>query len=108
MVVIVNQALFSTGKNDWETPQDLFDELNQEFHFTLDPCCTPKTAKCSKFYTERENGLAQDWTGEVVFCNPPYSDNQQTEWVKKCYEHGQRGGGRSYAHSGQDGHQAFP
>ena len=92
MIFILSQALFSTGKNDWATPQDLFDELDVEFHFTLDPCATPETAKCAKFYTEEDDGLAQDWTGETVFCNPPYSDKQQTEWVKKCYEHGVQGG----------------
>lgn len=92
MSLIVSQALFSTGKNDWATPQELFDELDAEFHFTLDPCATPETAKCAKFYTEKDNGLVQDWTGETVFCNPPYSDQQQTEWVRKCYEHGLRGG----------------
>lgn len=88
----MNNSLFSTGKNDWETPQDLFDDLDHEFHFTLDPCASSKTAKCHKYFTEEENGLLQDWTGEVVFCNPPYSDRQQTEWVRKCYEHGLNGG----------------
>ena len=65
--------MFSTGKDDWETPQQFFDKLNDEFHFTLDACATPKTAKCQKFYTKSENGLTKDWQGEVVFCNPPYS-----------------------------------
>ena len=85
-------VMFSTGKNDWETPQELFDELDAEFHFTLDPCATPKTAKCSRYYTEEDDGLIQDWTGETVFCNPPYSDRQQNEWVKKCHDHGNSGG----------------
>lgn len=89
---MIDKALFTTGKNDWETPQWLFDELNEEFHFTLDPCATPETAKCKKYYTEEDNGLSKDWTGEVVFCNPPYSNKQQTEWVRKCYEHAQNGG----------------
>ncbi len=106
-VQIISQALFSTGKNDWATPQALFDELNAEFHFTLDPCATPETAKCTKFYTEEDNGLVQDWTGETVFCNPPYSDQQQTEWVRKCYEHGLRGGGSSHANTGQNRHKTL-
>lgn len=88
----MHKSLFSSGKNDWETPQDLFDELDAEFHFTLDPCATPETAKCIKYYTEAEDGLRQDWSGEVVFCNPPYSDRQQTEWVRKCWEHWRSGG----------------
>lgn len=83
--------LFSSGKDDWETPHDLFYELNEEFHFTLDPCCTPETAKCEKYYTEKENGLIQNWDGERVFCNPPYSSGMQDQWVRKCYEHGTKG-----------------
>ena len=37
-------ALFSTGNNEWETPQELFDALDKEFHFTLDPCATRRSA----------------------------------------------------------------
>jgi site-specific DNA-methyltransferase (adenine-specific) len=89
---INREALFSAKRNDWETPQYLFDELDAEFHFTLDPCADAETAKCSKFYTEEDNGLSQDWTGEVVFCNPPYTNAEQTKWVKKCSDHGKSGG----------------
>jgi phage N-6-adenine-methyltransferase len=86
-----NDLMFGTGKDDWETPQSFFDELDREFHFTLDPCCTPKTAKCKKYYTVNEDGLSQNWESNIVFCNPPYSKKQhgnpgQEAWVKKCYE----------------------
>lgn len=82
-------AMTSSGKDDWETPRWLFEQLNREFHFTLDPCCTHETAKCSKHYTPQENGLLQDWGGEIVFCNPPYSRKTSTNpgqiaWVQKC------------------------
>ena len=89
---MINDSLFSTGKNDWATPQDLFDELDAEFCFTLDPCSSSENTKCLRHYTEADDGLKQDWSGETVFCNPPYSSSQQTEWVQKCYEHGKRGG----------------
>lgn len=59
-----NNVMFSSGKDNWETPQDLFKSLNDEFHFTLDPCCTKETAKCRKFYTQEEDGLKQNWGGE--------------------------------------------
>lgn len=87
-----NELMFSTGKDDWETPHDFFKKLDDEFHFTLDPCCTTKTAKCKKYYTVSENGLAQDWSGETVFCNPPYSKKSKNNpyyqdlWVKKAFE----------------------
>lgn len=84
------KTLFSTGKDDWETPQDLFDDLDAEFHFTLDVCADQHNAKHPHFYTEQENGLAQDWRGETVWCNPPYSSGKQNYWVRKCYEEGQK------------------
>lgn len=85
------QVMFSTGKDDWETPQYLFEQLDSEFHFTLDPCCTPENKKCKKFYTEADNGLAKDWEGETVFVNPPYSSKMQDLWIKKCYEESMKG-----------------
>lgn len=81
------QTMFSSNRDDWETPQDFFDKLNAQYHFTLDPCSSNTNAKCPKHYTEQDNGLEQDWGGEVVFCNPPYSrKGGQDLWVKKCYE----------------------
>ena len=83
----MDKILLSTGKDDWETPREFFRQLDQEFHFTLDPCCTHKNAKCKKHYTKEENGLVQDWGSKTVFCNPPYSKaGRQDAWVKKGCE----------------------
>lgn len=76
------QVMFSSKSDNWSTPQGIFDLLNLEFKFTLDPCADPLNAKCSKFYTEQDNGLSKDWDDEVVFCNPPYS--QLAKWVEKA------------------------
>ena len=76
-------ATLSSKSDEWSTPQDLFDALDNEFHFTLDPCCTPATAKCDKYFSITENGLLQDWSGDTVFCNPPYS--QVAKWIRKAY-----------------------
>ena len=78
-------VMFSSKTDEWSTPQDFFDELNKEFDFTLDPCATPENAKCEKYYTKEDDGLKQDWSGETVFCNPPYG-RAIKDWVKKCYE----------------------
>lgn len=81
------KVAFSTGRDDWETPSSLFNELNQKYHFTLDPCATHKNAKTKKYYTQEQDGLNQSWEGERVFCNPPYSKaGKQDEWIRKCYE----------------------
>lgn len=81
---------FSSRKQDWATPQDFFDKLNEEFQFTLDPCADHLNHKCDKFYTVEEDGLRQDWSGERVFCNPPYGKDVP-KWVKKAYEETQKG-----------------
>ena len=82
----MDKVLLSTGKDDWETPKDFYKKLDDEFHFTLDPCCKHESAKCKKHYTKNDDGLSKDWSGEIVFCNPPCSKNgNQDAWVKKCY-----------------------
>ncbi|MDE7089158.1 MAG: phage N-6-adenine-methyltransferase [Prevotella sp.] len=87
---MLNSGLFSSNTNEWATPQAFFNELNEEFHFTLDPCATPKNAKCSRYFTKEEDGLAQSWQGETVFCNPPYG-RDISKWVKKPHEEAQGG-----------------
>ena len=87
----MNRALFSSTTEEWATPQDFFNALDAEFHFTLDPCSTDENAKCVKHYTKEQDGLVQDWTGETVFCNPPYG-REMPKWIKKCYEHYTGGG----------------
>lgn len=90
------ELMFSSKSDEYATPQDTYDALNDEFFFTLDPCASYLTTKCDKWlghefdfneYDEEfVDGLAVDWRGETVFCNPPYSKIK--DWVKKCREEG--------------------
>ncbi len=57
------KAYFSRQSDEWDTPNELFEQLNNEFHFTLDPCSTDKNCKCEKHYTKAEDGLLQKWGG---------------------------------------------
>lgn len=84
-----NELMFSSKTDLWSTPWDFFEKLNDEFHFTLDPCSTHENAKCYKHFTIEEDGLLQDWGNEVVFCNPPYG-RQIKDWVKKAYDESQK------------------
>lgn len=74
---------------EWETPQDLFDTLDAEFHFDVDVCATKKNAKCKKFYSPLVNGLYQRWEGSC-WMNPPYN-RDIGRWVAKAYESAQEG-----------------
>ena len=78
------ELMFSSKTCEWATPQDFFDRLNAEFKFTLDPCASAENHKCDKYYTKAEDGLIQDWSGETVFCNPPYG-REIGRWVCKCF-----------------------
>lgn len=78
-------ACLSSQKDDWAIPQDFFDKLDKEFHFTLDPCADETNHKCDLFFTKEQNGLSKDWGGYVVFCNPPYG-KEIANWVRYAYE----------------------
>jgi hypothetical protein len=109
---------FSTGKDDWETPQELFAEYNNIYGFGLDACANEVNAKCNKYFSEGDcifgdtlglfeedqevdskfagkdcigiDGLKQSWDGYgSVWCNPPYS--KLKVWIKKAYEEHQKG-----------------
>ena len=78
-------AVMSSSEDlTWATPQEWFNYLNLEFKFTLDPCCTPETAKCRKRFTLEDDGLSQSWAEERVFMNPPYG-REIPKWMAKAY-----------------------
>lgn len=59
---------------EWETPNDFFKILDDEFHFTLDVAASIGNAKCRRYYTEIYNALLPEsvWAGETFWMNPPY------------------------------------
>lgn len=68
---------------------DLFKILDDEFHFTLDACCSTKNAKCQRFFTKEDDGLRQDWEG-IVWMNPPYG-RMIGKWLEKAHNEAQKG-----------------
>lgn len=80
----MNRVLFSSKSENWETPPQLFQALDEEFHFDIDVCALPENAKCQRYYTPEDDGLSQKWNG-TVWCNPPYG-RSISAWVKKAAE----------------------
>lgn len=73
--------------NERRTPRSFFEPLHAFFGFTLDPCAPPENnLALPKFFTEADDGLARNWYGERVFCNPPYSRGQLMLWTQKCVQ----------------------
>ena len=58
------KTLFSSDKNYWETPQALFNKLDEKYHFTLDAAASDDNHKCEKYFTESDDGLKQNWGGK--------------------------------------------
>ena len=81
---------FESKSHIWKTPKYLYDELNKEFHFQLDPCTTYNNLNCKYFFTEKEDGLKQDWKSMTAYVNPPYG-RELAKWAKKCYEEWMKG-----------------
>ncbi len=77
-----HNVMFSSKTDMWETPQWLFDELDERYHFTLDACAMEDNAKCANFYSPELDGLSQPWEGHV-WCNPPYG-RSIGKWVQKA------------------------
>jgi site-specific DNA-methyltransferase (adenine-specific) len=74
-----------SNRHDWGTPADLYKMLDDKFHFTVDVCAQSHNAKHSRYFTPEQDGLKQNWGGEVAFCNPPYG-REIGKWVKKASE----------------------
>lgn len=71
--------------DDRGTDQAFFDTLSRRFGgFTLDVAAAEHNAKCPRYFTREDDGLAQSWAGERVWCNPPYSDIRA--WVEKAWD----------------------
>ena len=86
------ETLFSSANCEWETPPELFKELDERFHFTLDVASTDQNALCERHYTKEQNGLIHGWQtgGGSVWCNPPYGKDIKA-WVRKAWEESQTG-----------------
>tara|TARA_R110000868_G_scaffold240016_1_gene494523 strand:+ start:61 stop:483 length:423 start_codon:yes stop_codon:yes gene_type:complete len=75
---------FSSATDLWSTPQDFFDKQDAIYGFTLDVCATAANAKCARYFTEADDGLAQPWQG-VCWMNPPYG-RAIGLWMRKAHE----------------------
>jgi len=83
-------AMTTSNSDEWPTPKRLFDALDREFGFTLDPCSTHGNAKCRRHFTKSEDGLSRSWGQHVVFMNPPYG-RQIGRWLEKAARSAQEG-----------------
>jgi len=66
--------------DDWATPKELYNKLDQEFNFDFDPCPLR-----SSF-----DGLTINW-GKSNFINPSYSRDLKEKFIRKAFEESKKG-----------------
>ena len=73
----LSSVVFSRQRDDWETPPDLFAQLDAEFRFTCDAAATATNTKCPRYFGPDSpwvtDALAVSWNIRRYFLNPPYS-----------------------------------
>lgn len=74
---------FSSKTTEWGTPKWLFDQLNEEFHFTIDVCASHGRQMVERYWDPETDGLKQRWYGETCWMNPPYG-REIKHWVEKA------------------------
>lgn len=60
------KGCFSSNSDEWETPQELYNELDREFDFQLDVCATSDNHKCPFYFTKDDDGLSKSWGVQSV------------------------------------------
>lgn len=73
------------NSDNWSTPKDLYDKLNEEFHFDFDPC----PLNIGEI-TPDKDGLLIEW-GQRNFVNPPYSRALKEAFINKAYTESLKG-----------------
>lgn len=72
----VLEAFVSSVKEDFETPQLFFDELNKKYNFVLDLAANERNHKCDLYLSDIFDTALFDFLiiapGSAVFINPPY------------------------------------
>lgn len=81
---MINKGMMTSNTPEWATPLKFYEDLDNRFHFNLDPCATNENHKCEKYFTKEDDGLVQNWGEQRVFCNPPYG-REIYKWVEKAY-----------------------
>lgn len=80
---------FESTSEEWETPDNVYLPLAEEFVFDRDVAASSQNAKTLSFFSKSEDGLLQEWTG-TCWMNPPFG-RQLKHWVIKAYESSEKG-----------------
>lgn len=101
------KLMFSSKTDDWATPQEFFDKLNEEFCFDLDPCADKHNHKCETYFTKEMNGLEQSWGGVLRILQPSLWKRNRKMGGKSRHRSKETKHNGRYAYSGKNRHYLF-
>ena len=84
---IFDKNKFASAKQEWATPQNLFDALNDRYCFDFDLAADETNTKCPEYFSAKTDALEQKWKGKC-WLNPPYGStgrNKLSKWVERAY-----------------------
>ncbi len=90
-------VLFSSARDDWQTPWELFTQLDAEFGFDVDVASSNENKLCGRWITDDLEGgaLVGAWgfcgPNTVCWCNPPYARGLQGKFIAKAASERLRG-----------------
>lgn len=80
---MINNSLFSAKKDNWQTPVDFWNWLNDLFIFDED---ADNEQPIIGQYFIGKDALKEKWPDGTIYCNPPYGRNIK-EWLQKGLKH---------------------
>ena len=81
--MVFQKSMMTSKRQDWKTPQKVYEALNNEFKFDYDPCLLTTDT------IHPIDTLGSSWSGNVIYVNPPY--NRLADWIKKCHQEWKKG-----------------
>ena len=85
---MVSEILYSHKTDEWSTPQDFFDTLDDEFHFSLDVCANEQNHKCERYFSKADDGLKMTWGGGDCMVQSTLWPRNRQVGEKVCYAQG--------------------
>ena len=79
-----NRFIYNKQFKYLRTPVDIWKNLSKEFNFTIDCCASDQNHLLPRYYTEQDNCLTKDWSGEVAYIHPMF-DGKIGKFVEKAY-----------------------
>lgn len=72
--------------DDWAIAAEDFEPLQRRYGFTVDAAASAENARLPNYWTAADDALSMSWTGERVWCNPPYSRPLLELFVCKAWD----------------------